>query len=61
MPMPRPSEVSSAAAPPGSANEDLAALPLPPPERLQQLLFDAARLGRDDVIPALVLAGARIS
>jgi ankyrin repeat protein len=32
--------------------------PLPPPERLQDLLFDASRLGRDDVIPALLAAGA---
>jgi ankyrin repeat protein len=34
--------------------------PLPPPERLQELLFDAARLGRDDMIPALLQAGAQI-
>ena len=34
--------------------------PLPSPERLQTLLFDAARLGRDEVIPALLLAGADI-
>jgi len=34
--------------------------PLPPPERIQQLLFDAARLGRIDVIPALLAAGADI-
>lgn len=33
---------------------------LPSPERLQALLFDAARLGRDDMIPALVQAGAGI-
>ena len=32
--------------------------PLPSPERLQELLFDAARIGRDDVIPALLHAGA---
>lgn len=31
--------------------------PLPSPERLQELLFDAARLGRADMIPALVSAG----
>lgn len=31
--------------------------PLPPPERLQELLFDAARLGRDDMILALVSTG----
>lgn len=34
--------------------------PLPSPERLQELLFDAARAGRDDMIPALVQAGASI-
>lgn len=34
--------------------------PLPPPERLQQLLFDAARLGRDDMITALLQAGADV-
>ena len=34
--------------------------PLPPPERLQELLFDAARMGRDDMIPALLRAGADI-
>ncbi|WP_337192588.1 ankyrin repeat domain-containing protein [Novosphingobium silvae] len=34
--------------------------PLPSPERLQQLLFDAARMGREDVIEALVHAGADI-
>lgn len=32
--------------------------PLPSTDRLQELLFDAARLGRDDMIPALVQAGA---
>lgn len=31
---------------------------LPPPERLQALLHDAARIGRDDVIPALLQAEA---
>ncbi|AHE55946.1 ankyrin repeat domain-containing protein [Sphingomonas sanxanigenens] len=31
--------------------------PLPPRERLQDLLFDAARLGRADMIPALHRAG----
>jgi uncharacterized protein len=31
---------------------------LPSPERLQELLFAAARMGRDDVLPALVQAGA---
>lgn len=33
---------------------------LPSPERLQELLFDAARLGRDDMVPALLQAGAQI-
>lgn len=31
---------------------------LPSPERLQELLFAAARRGRDDVFPALLAAGA---
>lgn len=35
--------------------------PLPSPQRIQDLLFDAARLGREDVIPALLQAGADIS
>lgn len=34
--------------------------PLPSPARLQELLFDAARMGREDVIPALVRAGADV-
>ncbi|RVT90559.1 ankyrin repeat domain-containing protein [Sphingomonas crocodyli] len=34
--------------------------PLPSPARLQQLLFDAARLGRIDVLPALLEAGVDI-
>ncbi|WP_395396338.1 ankyrin repeat domain-containing protein (plasmid) [Novosphingobium sp. BL-8A] len=34
--------------------------PLPPPERLQELLFETARLGRTDLILALVQAGARV-
>jgi ankyrin repeat protein len=33
---------------------------LPSPERVQELLFDAARLGRDDMIPVLLEAGADI-
>lgn len=33
---------------------------LPSPERVQELLFDAARLGRDDMIPVLLGAGADI-
>lgn len=32
--------------------------PLPEPERIQELLFHAARLGRDDMIAALVQAGS---
>ncbi|MCE7798728.1 ankyrin repeat domain-containing protein [Sphingobium sufflavum] len=46
------------AAPP--ANDDIVP-PLPSPQRIQELLFDAARLGRVDVIPALLHAGANIS
>jgi uncharacterized protein len=34
--------------------------PLPSPERIQELLFDAARLGRTDVIPALIQAGGDV-
>ncbi len=34
--------------------------PLPSPERLQELWFDAARSGRDDMIPALLQAGVDI-
>jgi ankyrin repeat protein len=33
---------------------------LPPMERLIELWFDAARMGRDDVIPALLAAGVDI-
>jgi len=40
------------------ANDNPALPPLPSPERTQTLLFDAARLGRTDVIPALLQAGA---
>lgn len=43
-----------------AANDDNAVPPLPSSERLQQLLFDAARLGRIDVLPALLQAGADI-
>lgn len=46
------SEVASA-----PANDDEAPYQLPPPARIQELLFDAARIGRIDVIPALVQAG----
>lgn len=35
--------------------------PLPSPQRIQELLFDAARLGRVDVIPALLYGGADIA
>ena len=34
--------------------------PLPPMERLVELLFDAARMGRDEMIPALLQAGVDI-
>ena len=40
---------------PDVADEDR---PLPSAERIQELLFDAATIGRDDVIPALLQAGA---
>lgn len=50
-----PTEAAAPAAPP--LNREA---PLPSPERLQELLFDASRLGRSDVIPALVQAGADI-
>jgi ankyrin repeat protein len=46
---------------PAPANDDQAARPLPAPERIQELLFEAARLGRVDVIPALLQAGADLS
>jgi ankyrin repeat protein len=52
-----PSEAPGQAA----ANDDQAVPPLPPPERIQELLFDAARLGRVDMIPALLQAGADIA
>ncbi len=45
----------------GPANDDQAPPPLPAPERIQELLFDAARLGRDDMIAALLQAGADIA
>jgi ankyrin repeat protein len=51
---------SEARAPVAAANDDEAAKPLPPPARIQELLFDAARLGRTDVLPALLVAGADI-
>ncbi|MBD3734618.1 MAG: ankyrin repeat domain-containing protein [Sphingopyxis sp.] len=34
--------------------------PLPSPERLRELMFDAARLGRTDVLPALLHAGCAV-
>ena len=34
--------------------------PLPPIERLVELMFDAARMGRDEMIPALLQAGVDI-
>jgi uncharacterized protein len=40
-----------------AARDDRGLPPLPAPERIQALLFDAARLGRFDIIPALVQAG----
>lgn len=43
---------------PSSTTTDLP--PLPSPERLQALLHEAARLGRDDIIPALIQAGAAL-
>ncbi|MCW1430286.1 ankyrin repeat domain-containing protein [Novosphingobium sp. JCM 18896] len=42
------------------ANDDPALAPLPSAQRIQDLLFDAARLGRVDVLPALLRAGADI-
>jgi len=34
--------------------------PLPSPERLQELLHDACRTGREDMVPALLQAGAQL-
>lgn len=51
--MPTPSQ-AQAATPPAPAT-------LPSPERRQQLLFEAARLGRTDMIDPLVRAGADIN
>lgn len=34
--------------------------PIPSPARIQELLFEAARLGRDDMVPVLLEAGADI-
>lgn len=44
-----------------SAANDAGLPPMPSPERIQALLFDAARLGRIDVIPALIQGGADIA
>lgn len=44
--------------PPHNRSATGAARPLPPPERIQELLFDAARLGRADMIEPLARAGA---
>lgn len=43
-------------------DQPIAAEPLqmPSPERLQELLFTAARMGRDDMIPDLLRAGADV-
>ncbi len=43
------------------AANDAGLPPLPSPERIQALLFDASRLGRMDVIPALIYGGADIA
>lgn len=43
------------------AANDAGLPPLPSPERIQDLLFEAARLGRIDVIPALLYGGADIA
>jgi len=43
------------------AANDAGLLPLPSPERVQALLFDASRLCRIDVIPALIYGGADIA
>ena len=51
--MPTPSQ-AQAATPPAPAT-------LPSPERRQQLLFEAARLGRTDMIEPLLKAGADIN
>lgn len=43
-----------------AAADDEPSPPLPSPERIQQLLFDAARLGREEMIAALLQAGADV-
>lgn len=44
-----------------AAADDEQAPPLPSPERIQQLLFDAARLGREEMIAALLQAGGDVT
>lgn len=44
-----------------AANDEPALPPLPSAQRIQELLFDAARLGRVDVIPALLGVGADVN
>jgi ankyrin repeat protein len=44
-----------------AADDEQAPPPLPSPERIQQLLFDAARLGREEMIAALLQAGADVT
>lgn len=47
--------------PPGQNSVTPPALPpLPSPERIQEMLFEASRIGRDDMIPILLEAGADI-
>lgn len=43
-----------------SPSDDTGAPTLPSPERLQELLFAAVRMGRDDIIPGLLQAGASL-
>ena len=52
-----------AAAPPSASAPASAPVPaeLPPPERRQALLFEAAKLGRADLIPLLVKNGADVN
>jgi ankyrin repeat protein len=52
-----PSEASRLA----PANDDQMVPSLPPPERIQELLFKAARLGRVDMIAPLIQAGADVA
>lgn len=44
-----------------AVNDDHVVPPLPPLERIQELLFEAARRGRADMIPALIQAGANVA